>query len=274
MPTPPPGEPLQFAHYRVQPGPDGQPLELGRGAMGVTYKAFDERLRVDVALKVITPGQVDDAKAQALFLREARAAAQVHHPHVAGVVFLNDIPGDFFYAMEFVEGETVESFVKRRGPLEVRLALRIILQAAQGLASAHERGLIHRDIKPANLMLAHLPVAGAENEEDDELLVKVIDFGLAKSVHADEAGAAISLTGHGPVGTPNYMSPEQISPTGEPLDARTDIYSLGVTLVVLADGPAALRRHAIPGAQPATAKSRRRGKNSRPPAFRPTSRRC
>jgi TolB-like protein len=236
MPTPPPGEPLQFAHYRVQPGPDGQPLELGRGAMGVTYKAFDERLRVDVALKVITPGQVDDAKAQALFLREARAAAQVHHPFVAGVVFLNDIPGNFFYAMEFVDGETVEAFVKRRGPLEVRLALRIILQAAQGLASAHERGLIHRDIKPANLMLAHLPLADAESEEDDELLVKVIDFGLAKSVHADDAGAAISLTGHGPVGTPNYMSPEQISPTGEPLDARTDIYSLGVTLWYLLMG--------------------------------------
>ena len=232
----PDGDSLRYAHYRVEPGPDGRPLELGRGAMGVTYKAFDERLRIEVALKVITPGQVDDTKAQALFLREARAAAQVHHPNVAGVVFLNDIPGDFFYAMEFVEGETVEALVKRQGPLSVRLALRIILQAAQGLAAANERGLIHRDIKPANLMLAHQPNAEAETEDDDELLVKVIDFGLAKSIHAEEPGAAISLTGHGPVGTPNYMSPEQISPTGEPLDARTDIYSLGVTLWYLLMG--------------------------------------
>ncbi len=230
MSSPSGKEALHFAHYRVQTQADGHPWELGRGAMGVTYKAFDERLRVDVALKVITPGQVDDPKTQALFLREARAAAQVHHPNIATVVYLNDVPGEFFYAMEFVEGETVEAFVKRRGPLPVRLALRIILQAAQGLAAAHERGLIHRDIKPANLMLAHAPEAGTDAEEDDGLLVKVIDFGLAKSIVAEEAGAAISLTGHGPVGTPNYMSPEQISPAGEPLDARTDFYSLGVTL--------------------------------------------
>ena len=230
MPSSPGKKSLSFAHYRVLRQPDGSPWELGRGAMGVTYKAVDERLRMDVALKVITPGQVDDPKTQALFLREARTAAQVHHPNVAGVVFLNDAPGKFFYAMEFVEGETVEAFVRRRGPLPVRLALRIIQQAAQGLAAAHERGLIHRDIKPANLMLAHLPDAAASEEEEDGLLVKVIDFGLAKSIVAEDPGAAISLSGHGPVGTPNYMSPEQISPAGEPLDARTDIYSLGVTL--------------------------------------------
>src|SRR5262249_16008240 len=137
---------------------------------------------------------------------------------------------------EFVEGETVESFVRRRGPLPSRLAVRIILQAAQGLAAANERGLIHRDIKPANLMLAHLPDPNAENEEDDGLLVKVIDFGLAKNLGSGERGVAISLSGHGPVGTPNYMSPEQISATGDPLDARTDIYSLGATLWYLLMG--------------------------------------
>ncbi len=230
MPLSPGKKSLSFAHYRVLRQPDGSAWELGRGAMGVTYKAVDERLRMEVALKVITPGQVDDAKTQALFLREARTAAQVHHPNVAGVVFLNDTPGKFFYAMEFVEGETVEAYVRRRGPLPARLALRIVQQAAQGLAAAHERGLIHRDIKPANLMLARLPDAAANEEEDDGLLVKVIDFGLAKSIVAEDPGAAISLSGHGPVGTPNYMSPEQISPAGETLDARTDIYSLGVTL--------------------------------------------
>ena len=230
MPSPPGKKSLSFAHYRVLKQSDGSPIELGRGAMGVTYKAVDERLRMEVALKVITPSQVDDPKTQALFLREARTAAQVRHPNVAAVVFLNDAPGKFFYAMEFVEGETVEAFVRRRGPLPARLALRIIQQAAQGLAAANERGLIHRDIKPANLMLARLPDAAADEEEDDGLLVKVIDFGLAKSIIAEDPGAAISLSGHGPVGTPNYMSPEQISPAGETLDARTDIYSLGVTL--------------------------------------------
>lgn len=230
MPTPPGKKSLSYGHYRVLKLPDGQPWELGRGAMGVTYKAVDSRLNMNVALKVITPGQVDDPKTQALFLREARTAAQVNHPNVASIVFLNDTPGRFFYAMEFVDGETVEAFVRSRGPLPARLALRIILQAAQGLAAANERGLIHRDIKPANLMLARVPASGAEDEDDDGLLVKVIDFGLAKSVTAEEAGPAISLSGHGPVGTPNYMSPEQISPAGEPLDARTDIYSLGVTL--------------------------------------------
>ncbi len=167
MPTPPGKKSLSFAHYRVLKQSDGSPVELGRGAMGITYKAVDERLRMEVALKVIAPSQVDDPKTQALFLREARTAAQVRHPNVAAVVFLNDAPGKFFYAMEFVEGETVEAFVRRRGPLPVRLALRIVQQAAQGLAAANERGLIHRDIKPANLMLARLPSAAAEEEEDD-----------------------------------------------------------------------------------------------------------
>ncbi len=150
-----------------------------------------------------------------------------------------------FYAMEFVDGETAEALVRRRGPLPVRLALRIILQAAQGLAAAAERGLIHRDIKPANLMLARPPAwdsegsdsgAGGAPAEDDGLLVKVIDFGIAKDTRA--AGTeAPTLTGGHPIGTPAYMSPEQISPSdAAALDARTDIYSLGVTLWFLLTG--------------------------------------
>ena len=98
---------LRFAHYRVLRRPDGSIWELGRGAMGVTYKAFDEQLRVDVALKIIAPAQVDDPKTQALFLREARAAARVHHPNVASVVFLSTTPGNLFYAMEFIDGESL-----------------------------------------------------------------------------------------------------------------------------------------------------------------------
>src|SRR5215468_2523514 len=95
-----------FGHYRVQRQADGTLWELGRGSMGVTYKAFDQQLRVEVALKVIAPSQVDDDKIQALFLREARAAARVHHPNVAGVVYLNTAPGNFYYAMEFISGES------------------------------------------------------------------------------------------------------------------------------------------------------------------------
>ena len=144
---------------------------LGRGAMGVTYKAFDERLRVDVALKVIAPGQVHDAKAQALFLREARAAAQVHHPNVAGVVYLNDIPGDFFYAMEFVEGESLDTLIRRFRRLETKLALEITTQVAGGLAAIHGRNLVHRDIKPSNVMV---------NLKDHSSVAKIIYLGLAK----------------------------------------------------------------------------------------------
>src|SRR6516165_9369540 len=97
---------LAFGHFRVAAHPDGTAMELGRGAMGVTYKAFDERLRIDVALKLITPAQIDNPKVQASFLREARAAARIHHTNVATVVFLNDTPGHFFYAMELVEGQS------------------------------------------------------------------------------------------------------------------------------------------------------------------------
>src|SRR5258708_11827925 len=102
---------LVFGHFRVAAHPDGSPVELGRGAMGVTYKAFDERLRIDVALKLITPAQIDNPKAQTSFLREARAAARVHHSNVASVVFLNDTPGNFFYAMEFVEGQPLRDWM-------------------------------------------------------------------------------------------------------------------------------------------------------------------
>ena len=111
---------LRFAHYRVLRRPDGSIWELGRGAMGVTYKAYDERLRIDVALKVITPGQVDDPKTQALFLREARAAARVRHPNVASVVYLNDTPGNFFYAMEFIAGESLADWLRARGAASAR----------------------------------------------------------------------------------------------------------------------------------------------------------
>ena len=232
-----PDDPI-YAPFSIARREDGTLDELGRGAMGITYKATDTQLGRTVALKVINATYLGDPIARQRFLAEARAAAQLQHANVASVYHLRAEGDDVFYAMEFVKGETVEAYVKRRGPLPARLALRIILQAAQGLAAANERGLIHRDIKPANLMLARAPApagGGIEHEEEDGLLVKVIDFGLAKSVSGNESGGG--LTGGSVVGTPHFMSPEQISlEAGRVLDCRSDIYSLGVTLWYLLVG--------------------------------------
>jgi predicted Ser/Thr protein kinase len=108
---------LHFAHFEVRRREDGAPWELGRGAMGVTYKAYDPQLRLDIALKVINPAQVGDAKARALFLREARAAARVHHANVGNVVYLNQDPENMFYAMEFIAGESLRDWMHSRVPL-------------------------------------------------------------------------------------------------------------------------------------------------------------
>ena len=134
-------------------GDDGKPIELGRGSMGVTYKAFDVDLRCPVALKVISERYLGDESARLHFLREARAAASLRHPNVASVLHLGRTGQNYFYAMEFVEGETLESLIKRSGRLEVKLALEIATQVAAGLAAVHKQKLVHRDIKPSNIMV-------------------------------------------------------------------------------------------------------------------------
>ena len=151
-----PDETATFEHFQIARRDDGSLFELGRGAMGVTYKAYDTRLDGFVALKVINPGYLNDDVGRERFLREARAAAHLDHPNVAAVFHRGEAGGTYFYAMQFIEGETLDAYVRRRGPLPVALALRLVLQAAQGLAAANARGLIPRDIKPANLMLVHL----------------------------------------------------------------------------------------------------------------------
>jgi Protein kinase domain len=152
---PTPGQATQrFEHYALVTGEDGNPVELGRGAMGVTYKAFDVDLRYPVALKVISERYLGDESARLRFLREARAAASVRHPNVASVFHLGRIGENYFYAMEFVEGETLESLIQRSSGLEVKLALEISAQVAAGLAAVHERQLVHRDIKPSNIMVS------------------------------------------------------------------------------------------------------------------------
>ena len=199
--------------------------------MGVTYKAFDEQLRIEVALKVIAPGRVDDAKTQALFLREARAAARIRHPNVASVVYLHTTPGNFFYAMEFIAGESLQGWLKARGSTAPALATSIAAQVAGGLQAIHAQKIVHRDLKPGNLMI--VPVDGNR----DAWQVKIIDFGLARAFAGDGLGTEINAPTVGFRGTALYASPEQCEERGE-LDGRTDLYSLGCILwEMLAGGP-------------------------------------
>src|SRR5882757_925721 len=158
-------EPVRFQHYEVLRRDDGSLFELGRGAMGITYKAFDTNLRTNVALKVINATYLNSEIARQRFLREARAAAAIRHPNVATVFHLGNEDDAYFYAMEFIDGETVEGFMQREGAVPTLLALDIAAQVARALSAAEKQGLVHRDIKPSNLMLVH--EAG-----DDEYTVK------------------------------------------------------------------------------------------------------
>src|ERR1700756_238408 len=215
----------RFEHYELVKGEDGKPIELGRGAMGVTYKAFDVDLRYPVTLKVISERYLGDESARLRFLREARAAASVRHPNVASVFHLGRSGQDYFYAMEFVEGETLENLIKRSGRLEVKLALEVVTQTAAGLAAVHKRNLVHRDIKPSNIMVSV--------EEGSNVTAKIIDLGLAKPAPDGSAAAAISTPGAF-AGTPEFASPEQFA--GIQVDIRSDLYSLGVTLWEMVTG--------------------------------------
>jgi Protein kinase domain/NACHT domain len=220
----------RFEHYELVKGKDGKPVELGRGAMGVTYKAFDVNLRCPVTLKVISEKYLGDESARLRFLREARAAASVRHPNVASVFHLGRSGGDYFYAMEFVEGETLESLLKRSGRLEVKLALEIATQVAAGLAAIYEQKLVHRDIKPTNIMV--------RVKEEGSVAAKIIDLGLAKTLDASASEAGISSP-NAFVGTPEFASPGQFAGVG--VDIRSDLYSLGVTLWVMVTGQTPFR---------------------------------
>jgi serine/threonine protein kinase len=220
----------RFDHYELATGDDGKPLELGRGAMGITYKALDINLRCPVTLKVISERYLGDESAQLRFLREARAAASVRHPNVASVFHLGRTGDSYFYAMEFVEGETLEKLIKRSGRLEVKLALEIATQVAAGLAAVHEQNLIHRDIKPTNIMV--------RLTEERSVRAKIIDLGLAKTLDESASEAGISLPGTF-AGTPEFASPEQFAGLG--VDIRSDLYSLGVTVWVMVTGQTPFR---------------------------------
>ena len=257
--------PDRLGTYTIEHHDDGSAWELGHGAMGVTYRAVDKLLDRPVALKIIKANLGSrSTEARERFMREARAAGALRHPNVATVYQfgVSEETGQFFYAMELVEGETLEERVRRLGPLDVLTTIEIALQVTVALQAAEERRLVHRDLKPGNLMLisrdgetvsastqrggySNIPsvVATAEpagrggrrragrnvigaDQKNEKFVVKVIDFGVAKAVA--EKTNAMSLTHGGFVGTPAFASPEQF--TNAPVDVRSDIYSLGATL--------------------------------------------
>jgi len=197
----PPG--TNLAHYEVRG-------LIGEGAMGTVYTAHDTSLDRTVAIKVLRPEIADEGHTIQRFNREARAAARVNHPNLTHIYFVGPDEDIHYFAMEYVPGPTLSEYVHEHGPLDVDEAIDILVQAAKGLRAAHEAEVIHRDVKPSNMKLAPGGV------------VKITDFGLSKQLSAD-----LDMTGEGRIlGTPRYMSPEQCR--GEPMDKRTDIYSLGL----------------------------------------------
>ena len=249
----------RFGVYEIERREDGTLYELGHGGMGAAYRAIDTTLQRIVAVKIIRVGVGGrSTEARERFLREARAAATLRHENIATVFQfgIREETGQCFYAMELIEGETLGERVRRAGPLSVRTTIDIARQVTAALIAAEKRGLIHRDLKPANLMLVSPEgeTAGASTQQgsynnvrgvvatalrrragrnanrtdrnDEKLLVKIIDFGLAKALNAQID--PMSLIRHRFVGTPAFASPEQFEHSE--LDARSDIYSLGVTL--------------------------------------------
>ena len=234
---------MRFGVYEIDCHADGNLCELGRGAMGVTYRATDTSLQRKVALKIIKTDIAErSADARERFVREARAAAALRHEHIATVhqFGMRLETGQYFYAMELIEGETLDERVRRAGPLDARTTIGIAQQVTSALAAAEKHGLVHRDLKPANLMLVNAD--DPEVMESDQAqskrsriralrksgipVVKIIDFGLAKAFHT--ATDPKSLTHDRFVGTPAFASPEQFEHSA--LDVRSDIYSLGETL--------------------------------------------
>jgi serine/threonine-protein kinase len=206
-------------HYRIL-------KEIGKGGMGVVYKAEDTKLHRTVAIKALAADLVGDEKSRTRFLREARAASAIDHPNICTVYEINEVDGILFFVMQYVEGKTLKKHVSGR-PLDLDQALEFSLQLADALAEAHRRNVIHRDIKSSNVML---------NERNQ---LKILDFGLAKLVHPADSSAEplikADLTQAGsPFGTASYMSPEQAR--GEIADARSDIFSLGIVIYEMLTG--------------------------------------
>jgi hypothetical protein len=219
-------------HFRV--------LErLGGGGMGVVYRAFDTKLRREIALKILSPRYLADDRNRGLIFREARSAAALTHPNIAAIYDVHDVDSIAFIAMELVDGETLRARLSR-GPLPVVEAMRIGAEIARGLVRAHQQGIVHRDLKPENVMLTR------------DGHVKLLDFGLAKVAQEEDPvargetsgdaatmPASPSLSGGRVMGTPAYMSPEQAR--GDRVDLRTDVFAFGALMYELLAGAAPFR---------------------------------
>ena len=198
---------------------------LGVGGMGRVYLAEHVALGRKSAVKVISPAYANSAEAITRFNREAANASRINHPNIAQIYDFGESDGVLYLAMEFIEGEALSAMIERLGPLPLARAANITMQVADALGAAHTLGIVHRDLKPENIMI------GRRHDGSD--WVKVVDFGIAKTVEREEASQNVTVAGVS-LGTPEYMSPEQFA--GEKLDHRTDIYSLGLVLYNLLTG--------------------------------------
>ena len=228
------GKQLLLGQYRLLD-------ELGRGGMGQVFKAFHTVMGRTVAVKVLAPDLQGDEQALSWFEREVRMITQLQHPNIVLAYDANEVNGLHFLVMEYVEGQNLQTFVKKAGPLPVAQACEMMFQAAMALQYAHELGMVHRDIKPANLLVpvlaraetatAFLDVAAEGDVQESRQrppLVKIVDFGLAR-LRSTAAAETIQLKAtNNFAGTPDYVSPEQCRNV-HAVDIRSDLYSLGCT---------------------------------------------
>jgi eukaryotic-like serine/threonine-protein kinase len=226
-----------IAHYRVEG-------ELGRGGMGIVYRAVDTKLGRPVALKVLPADATADPDRQRRFIQEARAASALNHPNIVTIYEVGEHEGTTFIAMELVDGTPLD-WLLAAGPLPVDMALEYATQITGALDAAHTAGIVHRDIKPANIVIAGATAPGSRSEAvptsspaaGARERVKVLDFGLAKLLERSPTDATLSAYGTTPgtiLGTVAYMSPEQAQ--GQPVDARSDIFSFGAVLYEMFSG--------------------------------------
>ena len=200
--------------------------KLGEGGMGQVYLAEHVKMGRRSAIKVMNPSMVHDPEAVARFNREASNASRISDAHVCAIYDFGETPEGLIYlAMEFIEGEPLTELIRSEGALPLARAADIAIQVAAALQAAHDLGIVHRDLKPDNIMLTR--------SRDGADAVKVVDFGLAKAVAGDAGGQKVTRTGL-VVGTPEFMSPEQLS--GDKLDGRSDVYSLGLVLFNMLTG--------------------------------------
>src|SRR3954468_17424544 len=193
--------------------------ELGRGGMAVVYLARDVRLDRPVAIKLLPPELAAHDKLRARFMREARTAARLSHPHIVPIHAVDEVRGYVFYVMSYVDGDTLAERVANRGPQPPREASRILQEVASALAAAHGQGVVHRDVKPGNILI-----------ERATGRAMVTDFGIARLAEGAGGETAVGEL----LGTPEYMSPEQAA--GESVDGRSDVYSLGVVAYYMVSG--------------------------------------